>query len=92
MPSDSVMTTVLPRAAPVVISLCACAAIGALIAPMTAATASILFRMSNSFEVMHAGFAQHAIPTQFIACGIVPGKSAGSTLQFSAVFAGGGTR
>jgi hypothetical protein len=25
--------------------------------------------------VMHAGFAQHAIPTQFIAIGIVPAKT-----------------
>jgi hypothetical protein len=42
--------------------------------------------MSNSSEVMHAGFAQHAIPTQFTACGIVPGKGVHAPLQFSAVF------
>ena len=33
------MTTVLPRTTPVVMSLCACAAIGAPIAPMIAAMA-----------------------------------------------------
>jgi hypothetical protein len=47
--------------------------------------------MSNSFEMMHAGFAQHAIPTQFVARGIVPGKGAGSALQFSSVFESPGT-
>jgi len=38
-----------PRTTPVVISLCAYAAIGALMAPATAAIASILFRILNSF-------------------------------------------
>ena len=56
------------------ISLCACAAIGALMAAAIAAMASILFRMVNSFAMMHAGLRRHAIPTQFIARGIVPGK------------------
>jgi hypothetical protein len=38
-----------------VISLCACAAIGALTAPAIAAMASNLFRMIYSFAMMHAG-------------------------------------
>jgi hypothetical protein len=59
---------------------------------MIAATARILFRMSNSLVVMHAGFAQHAIPPQFIARGIVPAACASSALQFSAFFARAGTR
>jgi len=39
------MTTGPPRTTPVVPALCACAAIGALIAAATVAIASILFRM-----------------------------------------------
>src|SRR5258708_7138593 len=42
------MMTLPPRTTPTV-SLCACAAIGTLIAPAIAAMASILFRMLNSF-------------------------------------------
>jgi hypothetical protein len=44
------------------VSFCACAAIGALMAPAIAAMASILFRILNSFAMMHAGLDnRHAI-------------------------------
>jgi hypothetical protein len=68
----------------VVISFCACAATGTLIAPAIAAMASILFRMMNSFEMMHAGLHRRAIPPQFIARGIVPRNMRIFPLQFSA--------
>src|ERR1017187_9258963 len=54
--SSLTITLLLPRATPTV-SLWACAAIGALMAPAITAMASILFRMVNSFAMMHAGFA-----------------------------------
>jgi hypothetical protein len=89
---SSSMITLPPRTTPVVISVCACAAIGALIAPAIAAMASILFRMVNSFAMMHAGLCRHAIPPQFIARGIVPQIMRIFPLQFSAFYAGAGTR
>jgi hypothetical protein len=61
-------------------------------APAIAAMARILFRMLNSFAMMHAGFGQQAISTQLIARGIVPMKMRIAPLQFSAFFAGAGTR
>src|SRR5437667_2157644 len=55
MPStSSLMITGPPRTTPVVVSLCACAATGAVIAAATAAIASILFRMGCS--LIQAGF------------------------------------
>jgi hypothetical protein len=42
--------------------------------------------------MMHAGLRRHAIPPQFIARGIVPGKMRMFPLQFSAFYAGAGTR
>ena len=56
-----------------VIVLCACAAIGAAIAPAIAAMASSLFRMVNSFAREQApAFAGTHMRRQFIARGIVP--------------------
>jgi hypothetical protein len=66
------MTTVLPPAVPVVIVVCACAAIGAAIAPAIAATANSLFRMVNSFARRAPARASAYDAGQFIACGIVP--------------------
>ena len=72
---------------PVVTVLCACAAIGAAIAPAIAAMASILFRMVNSFASdSSAGNAPAQIASQCIARGIVPGKrclTRGNFGQFS---------
>jgi hypothetical protein len=42
------------------VSLCACAAIGALMANAIAVMANILFRMFNSFAMMCAGLRPHA--------------------------------
>jgi hypothetical protein len=44
--------------------------------------ASILFRMFHSVAMMHAGSCRHAIPSQFIARGIVPGTSASFRCNF----------
>jgi hypothetical protein len=49
------MITVPPLTTPVVTVLCACAAIGAAIAPAITAMASILFRMVNSLAKMSLG-------------------------------------
>jgi hypothetical protein len=72
-------------------SLCARAAIGALMAPAIAAMASILFRMMNSFGGDAERFAPAGNPTQFIARLIVPGTMPFASLQFSAFLRGGGT-
>jgi hypothetical protein len=71
-------------------SLCAFAAIGALMAAVIAAMASILFRMMNSFGGDAGRFAPSGNPTQFIARLIVPGTVRLAPLQFSAFFAGRG--
>jgi hypothetical protein len=54
--------------------------------------ASIVFRMVYSFAMMHAGLRRHAMPPQFIARGIVPKIMRMFPLQFSAFYAGAGTR
>src|ERR1700730_6490514 len=85
MPStSSLMTTGRLRTTPVVISLWACAAIGTPKAPAIAAMASTLFRMFNSFAMMHAGRSAARNPIQSIARGIVPGTMMSCPLQFSA--------
>jgi hypothetical protein len=48
--------------------------------------------MMNSFEMMHAGLHRPRNPSQFIARGIVPGNMRIFPLQFSAFYAGAGTR
>jgi len=48
--------------------------------------------MLNSFAMMHAGLRRHAMSPQFIARGIVPQIMRVFPLQFSAFYAGAGTR
>jgi hypothetical protein len=53
-------------------------------APAIAAMASILFRMINSFAMMHAGSQPARSAIQFISRGNVPGTTRIPLLQFSA--------
>jgi hypothetical protein len=75
----------------VVIWLCACAAIGALMAPAIAAMASILFRMSQLLRDDARQLAPARNPIQFIAPSIVPRKWRSHSRPFLAFFAGAGT-
>jgi hypothetical protein len=77
----------------VVIVVCACAAIGAAIAPAIAAMASILFRMMNSFARREApAFASAHMGGKFIARCIVPAKARPHTRHFWGIVAEPGTR
>src|SRR5260370_35653337 len=64
------------------IPLCACAAIGTLIATAIAAMASILFRMANSFAMTHAGLHRHAIPPNSSRAASFPGTCASFRCNF----------
>ena len=84
------LVAAVPETTPVVIALCACAASGAPMTPAIAAMANILYRMFNSFAMMHARLRRHALD-QFIAWRIVPGKRRSHTRPFLAFLARGGT-
>src|SRR5258707_3760152 len=89
VPSCSPMTTVLPPAVPVVIVVCACAAIGAAIAPAIAAMANSLFRMVNSFARRCAGFRQHTHAGPIHRVRHCSGKNAASYAAFLGNCCGG---
>src|SRR5215218_6103485 len=89
MPSCSPMTTVPPPATPVVIVVCAWAAIGAAMAPAIAAMANSLFRMVNSFARRGADLRQHTHAGPIHRVRHCSGKTAASYAAFLGKCCGG---